>query len=799
MAEQIIYELEIKGTETELAKLDQLVYNMNELKKLIKEAGDADKDVTEQRKIQLKQEQAEYQKTQKAVHDRNKAEQEGAQTLEKMRAQLRGMNAELEKTPVNTKRFKDLTDQSRKLRDEIKGADEATGRFQANVGNYKGAILSAFQSIGVNVGTITTAMGGLKTATTAAATATGGVTTAMNILKVAVAATGIGLLLIAFASLISYFKSTEEGAARLQKILSPFIILFGNITDVLADMGEALINVFLKPREAVTGLWNLIKVNFIDRLKDAMNLFGAVGKVLAGVFTVSPAKIAEGVEGVKKAYTDMTNGIKETVSKATGAVTGFIRETVNETKKNNDLITAQLELDKRRRVFLVEEAKIEAEISELRLTAQNTSKKTEERQKAINRAIELNNQLASERKTIENETLRIMELNTEFSKTGAEQLNEIAAKKAEIVRLDKQQTDAAREMVGLQTSIAASVGGQASAKSTGGAKTAKVGEPEAKTGTDFSGYEAMIQQLTDYAAFREEWRLGQMTAQEKDIADIQQLMKDGLISEQEYEQELIEIQAEYRSEWNSRNNTEYENDLIATKNLFDQKIISQQEYTDEVTRIEKAQAVASKKIEEEKTRQRIAQIVSILDIVKETAGEETVVGKAAAIAQATANTYLAATEAYVSLSSIPIVGSILAPIAAALAVAAGLYNVSKIAGINIGFARGVIGLNGKGNDTSDSIDARLSRGESVMTAKATRVYAPVLADMERSVGNTPNVQLGGRRFASGFIPRTAFETSSDRLVRQITSSITEIPVVVQESDITSTQYKVRQIQVAGDL
>jgi len=68
------------------------------------------------------------------------------------------------------------------------------------------------------------------------------------------------------------------------------------------------------------------------------------------------------------------------------------------------------------------------------------------------------------------------------------------------------------------------------------------------------------------------------------------------------------------------------------------------------------------------------------------------------------------------------------------------------------FKDGVIGLDGAGNATSDSIDAKLSRGESVMTAKATNVFAKELAQMELAVGNKPNIQLGSRRFASGFIP-----------------------------------------------
>ena len=61
-------------------------------------------------------------------------------------------------------------------------------------------------------------------------------------------------------------------------------------------------------------------------------------------------------------------------------------------------------------------------------------------------------------------------------------------------------------------------------------------------------------------------------------------------------------------------------------------------------------------------------------------------------------------------------------------------------------------MDGAGNETSDSIDAKLSRGESVMTAKATKRFAPILAEMELAVGNKPNIQLANKRFAVGYIP-----------------------------------------------
>lgn len=56
-------------------------------------------------------------------------------------------------------------------------------------------------------------------------------------------------------------------------------------------------------------------------------------------------------------------------------------------------------------------------------------------------------------------------------------------------------------------------------------------------------------------------------------------------------------------------------------------------------------------------------------------------GKAAAIAQATINAYTAATGAYASASAIPVVGWVLGPVAAGVALAAGLANVAAIQGM----------------------------------------------------------------------------------------------------------------------
>ena len=66
------------------------------------------------------------------------------------------------------------------------------------------------------------------------------------------------------------------------------------------------------------------------------------------------------------------------------------------------------------------------------------------------------------------------------------------------------------------------------------------------------------------------------------------------------------------------------------------------------------------------------------------AGEQTAVGKAAAVAQTAISTYQSATSAYGSLAPIPIVGPALGAVAAGAAVVAGLANVKKILSVKSG-------------------------------------------------------------------------------------------------------------------
>ena len=130
-------------------------------------------------------------------------------------------------------------------------------------------------------------------------------------------------------------------------------------------------------------------------------------------------------------------------------------------------------------------------------------------------------------------------------------------------------------------------------------------------------------------------------------------------------------------------------ELVALKNAYDEKVEMARLAGEDITAITEKyksdEAAINKKYSKEELKFSEMTQEQQLGIMSKTAGdlatilgEESAAGKAAAIAQATIQTYLGATKAFSSMSSIPVVGPALGAIAAAAAVAAGIANVKAI-------------------------------------------------------------------------------------------------------------------------
>lgn len=216
-------------------------------------------------------------------------------------------------------------------------------------------------------------------------------------------------------------------------------------------------------------------------------------------------------------------------------------------------------------------------------------------------------------------------------------------------------------------------------------------------------------------------------ATELELYDIQQKQKEevakqyrdqGLISEEEYQAALVDIAGNY----NKKRRTEYSSMLGQTT-----------------------------------------------DDLKSALGEGNKLYKAFAIANAIMNTYQGAVAAFQSAASIPIVGWVAAPIAAAAAVAAGLANVAKI--------RSAREQGGNLSAGQMSTIAERGQAEVIMPAGASRVRTAaqmrqIMGENGSSMGGTPNVQIVNQttgRIDSATTERTD-ENTLRVLIRETVSS-----------------------------
>ena len=102
---------------------------------------------------------------------------------------------------------------------------------------------------------------------------------------------------------------------------------------------------------------------------------------------------------------------------------------------------------------------------------------------------------------------------------------------------------------------------------------------------------------------------------------------------------------------------------------------------------------------------------------------------------------MSASSAYSAMAGIPIIGPALGIIAAGAALVSGQKQVESIKATEIPkMARGGV-VGGYGNGTSDSVNAKLSRGEVVINAKSAKMFRGALSNM--------NVAGGGVGFARG--------------------------------------------------
>jgi hypothetical protein len=322
-------------------------------------------------------------------------------------------------------------------------------------------------------GTIDKFTGGAITKFNAFRKGLGGVAVGFKGIGVAIAASGIGLLLIAISAITAAFKNTEAGQNKFAKLMGVIGAVVGNLVDLLAGLGEILIDTFTKPQEAWDKFtdaldkgYQFIKKQVVDRFSAAWTLLSS--GIEAGIlkmriawneFTGDAEEANKLKLELKEVQEDIVKEVQEDIVEAndkieasnealidvivTGynaakdAVTDFIEEQIREVEIAKQIADQRAKADKIERALIVARAKANRDIAELRFKAEQRNTFTaQERIKFLQDAAEIEDKISAREIAVANLRLSAIQKENALSGSTKENLNEEAQLRAKVIELD---------------------------------------------------------------------------------------------------------------------------------------------------------------------------------------------------------------------------------------------------------------------------------------------------------------------------------------------------------------------------
>lgn len=715
----------------------------------------------------------------KEIQNNIKVEKELDGSLNQLRANLNGLIAQygrLSAAERESASGKALADHIKAQRDAVKEAEAAIGDYRSNVGNYENAIQNTLP-VGNNFL--------LQLAQTAQNA--GGVT---NVIKGAAGA--IGSLVKQMAA----FIATPIGAA-IAAIYASYQALSFSIREVNARIQENE-ELFYKNQRAMSAAdaWNAAYTNSVDRMGEAM---------------------VETTSKFKTFWTQLKILAKNVMrSGFTGGFISFLGQGVeaNELQKTFDELAAkQEERNTKYREDVVRIAELEAEIADARLKSNDKLKNSDaERAKYAQEAIDKTREMFRIKKDIAQLDFEIAKLSAEPTKNSVETNNKLAEMEAGLKRLNAQENSALRELQErLNETNAKSILDRAGIKESGKSSKSANDDPYA----DESGVKKAERMMEGYYA-RSKQELQKWVDEQRGI-----IRKAGIDVMGDFEKILSqmdkEVSAEFISQYNQKQ-SEYRNRILnaqatggdeAAQNEtvailreqlaeFDSYAAAYRAMGDSAIEIDNRRLEMLIRLHDEMNKgaqkesqsmqmsfQAASDLAGALGGLAEEAGASAPVVAMLGIAQAIASMGAALSKAFSSSATVwdGIAGAVAAisTITTIISQIKSLNSTAAEEGTKYHYARGGL-VTGPGTGTSDSIPARLSNGEAVMTARAVVDWGPVLSMM--------NVSSGGNAIPTRHLPEKSsgmrqMEQMFERVMRRLPNP------VVTVRDINNGQRRVK--------
>lgn len=761
----------------------------------------------------------------KEIQNNIKVESDLRGSLVQLRAALSNLTAEydnLSKAERDSAKGKELQEKINAVTKELKGAEEATGRFNRNVGNYENAIKNVFGNNQLVAGIQAVRNGVI------------GVSKAFDLLKSHPVIAVISVITALFLKLANSAKNNEEQYVKLQQVLAPLKMAMDGITRVV----ESIVDVFLSAAQAVTGLVGAF-LDFIgvgDSINQNSKDYIELEKQKLDLANKERSDLVENAKLSMEASDLRAKSAQKDKYSAEERIQ-FLNEAIDKEKAmaDNELEQAKqrLEIAKKEAERTKNSKEVNDELAQAEANLYNVQKEyntktrelysqRSEAQTKLNQEEEQRLQLVQERSDKELAAMRALRdsenalIKDSFEKQKAD-IN--ASYDDQIADLKKRMETEENLTTEAKAAMSATI---ANLEKQRDAELAEVNEESIREKLEQeTAYIEQRLQLATEGTIQEYSLKAEQLKKEKEIelsntkltAEQKQLIEDS------YQKKLDEMTSEYERKKQEKamealelelsnrlaaakiaGEDELQVELENAKKRLDslqqlegesdaefkaRQLEAQQEYLDA------QQAIADREVEIQRTKyEAIEQITGSLSGLFEELGESnktfTILSKTLALAEIAINTGKAISSAVAAsagkgLFGLAEIATLVTTIISNMTAAIGIVNSAK-------FAKGGL-VEGPGTGTSDSIPAMLSNGESVMTARATSMFAPLLSAINVAGGGVP-IQVR---------EKSSQALGEEMIARAIARGMQDVHPIVSVTEINKVGSQVKVVENLGSI
>ena len=270
---------------------------------------------------------------------------------------------------------------------------------------------------------------------------------AFKSLKVAIAATGLGALVLVVGSLVTAFKSSEEGQNQFAKLMGVIRAITAVLIDRLAALGSLIIDVFTKPGEVLKNFKENLNNYVTKQIGKALETLGLLGSALKKVFSGDLKGAAEDAAKGWVKLNEQFNPAVVITKKLAKATANLVKEMAKEAKAAANIADMRAKADKADRELMVQRAEANRKRAEL------LEKSVDKEKYSVQERIGFLQEAAALEESITNKEIEAAQLRLDakiaenaLGLSTKEDLEEEARLKAELINLETARLSKQREV-----------------------------------------------------------------------------------------------------------------------------------------------------------------------------------------------------------------------------------------------------------------------------------------------------------------------------------------------------------------